>query len=601
MMGRGCIMRAAAAGTLTVDLDGGDLIASTRASLLADSDALLAMHIAQLAATAGTPAYTDGMILTTQLLSPSGPALAQTTLAQAVFDAVAAMRAVAYLPTANITDSDPSTYFLTRNLVLISDAAEASLVSTGAAVSSAGGINSSPVALFIAVWVAMCIFCCAVVISISRRVLAFRTVPLERLSTLPNSVLQLLEASAASSVAAAERALECTQREADADSADSQDECDDGTDWRYVNVTPTSKDVQKGTSERSRTRVLFLLVMIAPLLAAFVFFILMSNAITTGTQSAEASSNGLVSSTLTYVAIRQVVYYSITAATLSDAASNNNALTTDGNTSLLETAHGHPTIAFDRINGMFFGAAGDLSVDAALKATHFGDLCATGVLPLSPFESSRCGSLAGGACHSGLYKSFRQIVNNMESMMGARASLALPDAPSASQVARLRGLMDSQHVTDARIIEAIEAADAMEIDANVRAARVQSAVAGATNTGTALVASLIALVAMHQVVRGRSAAAICLHWEHTGRFSCVTQVALVHPVLRRAVDDVRTARWTLLMLPPELLMRLPVVVRFLHEITETDTGIRRRQSEEGATTGAEHSSAQLSTLVRRPC
>lgn len=42
-----------------------------------------------------------------------------------------------------------------------------------------------------------------------------------------------------------------------------------------------------------------------------------------------------------------------------------------------------------------------------------------------------------------------------------------------------------------------------------------------------------------------------------------------------------------MMVPPELLLRLPAIVRFIHQVTDKDSGTRRRQSdEEGSHTEA---------------
>lgn len=79
------------------------------------------------------------------------------------------------------------------------------------------------------------------------------------------------------------------------------------------------------------------------------------------------------------------------------------------------------------------------------------------------------------------------------------------------------------------------------------------------------------------------------------KFSCVVtrflmrrgQVLVVLAVLRHAVADVLTTRGMLLTLPPELLMRVPAIVRFLQGIAETDTeqGGNERTSASGGDDG----------------
>ena len=59
-----------------------------------------------------------------------------------------------------------------------------------------------------------------------------------------------------------------------------------------------------------------------------------------------------------------------------------------------------------------------------------------------------------------------------------------------------------------------------------------------------------------------------------------SQFAAALPLLRRTVEDVRTARSMLLLLPPELLQRLPVILRYIREITETHRGVYQRSSDD---------------------
>ena len=62
-----------------------------------------------------------------------------------------------------------------------------------------------------------------------------------------------------------------------------------------------------------------------------------------------------------------------------------------------------------------------------------------------------------------------------------------------------------------------------------------------------------------------------------------SQVFVGRPLLRRAIEDVSTARAMLLILPPELLLRVPAIVRLLHDITSNESTVRRRSSEDGIT------------------
>ena len=487
MGGMALVMRAAAMGTMSVDLNGGNIITATQASLLSDSQALQAAHTAQLATTVGTTAYADGMELNLTVLEPAGPVTTRMTLARAIYEGIAAMRAMAYLPVHNITDSDPSTYFLTNNFVAISNAAAAAVVFTGATVSSTSNFYNSPVVIFVAVCVLACLVGCVVVYVIARRALAFRMPPLERMSKLPNSVLQRLESAAARGVAAAERTIECTDTAADRDT-DSQDDNEaDETDWRYVSLSVTSKDQQKGTTERPRERIIFGCLMVAPLLVSAIVFSVLAMLIWTGIQNAGVSSNTLTSAILTEVSTRQAVYFSMLSATMYDGVAN--ATITAANLAQAD--------ALSRVNTMFFGANGDAAADTALQAIHFGDMCATLALP--PAEASRCGSLAGGVCHSGLQATFQSLLGSAETLLSDRAQLAFPASPSPSQLTALQTLMNAKFVTDMRILELVEVVDAMQLDGQVRGALVQSAVNSAVNTGTVLVVVLIGCAIAYEV------------------------------------------------------------------------------------------------------
>ena len=497
MLGRGVIMRAATAGTMTVDLNGGDLIAATRASLLTESNALAAMHYAQLAATAGTPAYVDGTTVSVVQLAPSGPTVVATTLAQAISSAITSIRAMGYLPIANITDSDPSTFFVSRNLVAICEAAEGSVYAAADTVSSSSNLYSSPVFIFVAIYVAFSLVGCVVVFSMSRRALDFRMVPLERMSQLPNSVLQRLENAAASSVAAAERAIEDSETAADGDADSHQSEEEDVVDWRAVNLTRTTKDLQKGTGEQPRERLIFSGVLMAPLLASSLIFILLLNAIWTGTQAASSGANALTASKLAQVSVRQAVYYGLVGATLSDA---------DVNGTIIPDAFQAQADAASRIDGIFFGATGDEAADAALETIYFGDMCAAGVLPLPAYQRARCRIVGGGACNSGLHAIFGAIIRNAAAMLNARVRMAVPRTPSVAQVSRLRGLMDQQIITDMRILEFYEASGAMALDFGTREARVQATVNGSISTGDTLVVVVIVGAIVYQVCALRKCA-----------------------------------------------------------------------------------------------
>ncbi len=487
------MLRAAAIGTMTIPLNGGDLIATTRASTLVDCKTLATMHTALLAATSGTAAYADGAMVTTVRLGTAGPYLVHETLSQLLFTTIAAMRAMAYLPTSNITYSDPSTFFLSRNFVAICDAAEAAVVATGAGVgvSVVNTFYTSPVVIFVAVYIALSLLGCVVVFAMSRHALDFRIVPLERMSKLPNSVLQRLESAAASSVAAAERAVEYAEN-AGGDEDSQEDE--EAIDWRSVNLTHTSKDMQKGTSERPRERLIFSCMLMAPLLLSSVVFVLLVNAIWTGTVAADISALALTGSTLTQVAVRQTVYYGIQGSTLSDA---------DGSDTLAAAVRAR-TKATARVNDMFFSTTAESDVTGTLEAIHFGDLCAPGVLPLSAFESARCPNLAGRVCHSGLHAALGYILRSAEAVLKARSRLTFSRPPTPSQIAALRGVLDQQWVSDMRVISINEAAPAFAIDAGVRAAHVQAAVTSAESTGNALASVVIVGAIVYQVRAAKS-------------------------------------------------------------------------------------------------
>jgi hypothetical protein len=188
---------------------------------LSDSAELQKSHTAQLTATVGSAAYVDGVMLDTIMLEPDGPVVTPMTLSRAIYEGIAAMRAMAYLPLSNVTDADPSTYFLTRNFVLISNAAAAAVVATSATISNAGSFYTSPVVITVAAFVIACVAASVAIFIASRNALNYRIQPLEHMSKLPNSVLQRLEMAAARSVAAAERAIEYIDA-VEADTDDSQ-------------------------------------------------------------------------------------------------------------------------------------------------------------------------------------------------------------------------------------------------------------------------------------------------------------------------------------------------------------------------------------------
>ena len=496
MAGKAGVLRAAAAGLMSVDVHGGDLIAATRAGLLADAETLQTAHLTKLAATVGTTEYADNILIGLSRLGPGGaPIVTRTTLAQALFDSVTAMRAMAYLPRANITDADPSVYFLSRNFMNISDACEAAIFETGASVSASSNFYASPVFIFVAVYAAAALGACVVVYVLSRRALRQRLVPLERLAKLPNSVLSRLESGAAAAAAAAERSIEFGQAAPGegGSGVDSQDEgegVEDATDWRSVSLATTSKDMQKGsrTVERRRERLFVAAVLAAPLVASSVVFIVLANVISSGLAAASVGSNALTGATLTQIAARQAIYYTINAASLPDelagAAVANTFLT-------------YVTGA-TRLDAMFFGPGGDGASDSALQDVHFGDLCA--LLPLAPTEAARCGGLAGGVCHSGVQSALREIIHGTAALLIARGQLSLPAAPpSRAQVEGVRALLDSAAMSDMRVMDAVEVAGGMAVDGSVRAARVEAAASGALSTMTALVAAIIVGAAGYQV------------------------------------------------------------------------------------------------------
>ncbi len=494
MAGKAGVLRAAAAGLMSVDVHGGDLIAATRAGLLADAETLQTAHLTQLGATVGTTEYADNMLIGLSRLGPGGaPIVTRTTLAQALFDSVTAMRAMAYLPRANITDADPSVYFLSHNFMNISDACEAAIFETGASVSASSNFYASPVFIFVAVYAAAALGACVVVYVLSRRALRQRLVPLERLAKLPNSVLSRLESGAAAAAAAAERSIEFGQAAPGegGSGVDSQDEgegVEDATDWRSVSLATTSKDMQKGTVERRRERLFVAAVLAAPLVASSVVFIVLANVISSGLAAASVGSNALTGATLTQIAARQAIYYTINAASLPDemagAAVANTFLT-------------YVTGA-TRLDAMFFGPGGDSASDSALQGVHFGDLCA--LLPLAPTEAARCGGLAGGVCHSGVQSALREIIHGTAALLIARGQLSLPAAPpSRAQVEGVRALLDSAAMSDMRVMDAVEVAGGMAVDGSVRAARVEAAARGALSTMTALVAAIIVGAAGYQV------------------------------------------------------------------------------------------------------
>lgn len=495
-------MRAAAADLMSIDLAGGDLLAATRASLLADSDALETIHLAQLHATAGTSVYADGMLLRTLRLGSAGVTATQTTLAQATLDAISAMRAVAYLPVSNITDAEPSTYYLTRNLVVICDGLEAAVVAAGAAVSSTGNYYSSPIVIFVACYTVIGLVTCCIMYGVSARALDDRLVPLRLIARLPNAVLQLLQRTAACSAAAAERAVEFGQTGAEVSGAESQED-ERIIDWRSTSLALTSKDMQKGIADQRRDRIfLSSVLMTGPLLASCVGFILLAFVIWTGTQTAESSATALTGAILTQVAARQCLYYSILGATLSDDTGGFRNATSDAAATTRAT-----TAA--RLAGMFFGASGDVAADAELQSLQFGDLCSILARDLSPYESARCGKLDGGVCRSGMQAVILEVLRGSEALGIARDSLTLPALrPSSEQAGAVRGLLDSQRVTDMRVMDEVEVAAGMAADGSIRAARVQAAVDSAIGTCRLLVSVFIVAAVAYQVRATAAAASV---------------------------------------------------------------------------------------------
>ena len=503
MIGIAGVMRAAAAGTMTADLNGGNLVESTRASLLLESAALEAKHMAQLAATVGTSAYVDGVVLSILRLTAKGRVTTPTTLSEAIFAAITAVRAVGYLPLSNISDSDPSVYFLTHNFVTICDALEQSVLATGATVSSSNNFFTTPVVILVAAYVVLCAVGCLVVYRLSRRALDVRMLPLEYMMKLPNTVLQRLESAAAIDVAAAERVVEYGHR-ANHEEAHGEGDDDDGlddwradTDWRSVLLMQTSKDMQKSAHERPRDRVIFTAILVAPLIVSSVVLILLVSTIWTGVQAAGVNSNALTEAMLAEMAAGQVVYYGMLGATRSDL---------DGS-AIIATAVIAQGDAAKRADNMFFGPSGDMAADGALHAIHFGDLC-DGSIPLSANESGRCGALGGGVCRSGLHEVYNEIVWSAAAMLNARAALTYSASPTPLQTAALRRLMDAQYITDMRILQLVELRAGMTIDGGVRAARVQAAGDSAINTGTWLVSLLIVATVLYTVCVCARAAAL---------------------------------------------------------------------------------------------
>jgi hypothetical protein len=208
----------------------------------------------------------------------------------------------------------------------------------------------------------------------------------------------------------------------------------------------TSKDLRKGTTERPIERIIFGLLMIAPLLLSAAVFSGLVAVIWTGVQSAGESSNTLTCAILTEVSARQAVYFAMLSATMYDGEAN----------ATIAAAHTAQQGAVNRVNSMFFGVNGDAAANAGLQAIQFGNLCNTLSSTLSPAEAARCGTIAGGVCHSGLHAVFQWLLRKTEALMSARALLAFPKPPSQGQVAALAKLMNSPFVTDMRILELVE-------------------------------------------------------------------------------------------------------------------------------------------------
>jgi hypothetical protein len=387
------------------------------------------------------------MSVTLTRMGPSGhPRAGTTLLAQAIFETTAAARAMSYLPLSNITDLEPSTYFITRNMVTVSEATSAAVSATGATVSSLNTFYSSPVVIFVACYVLLALISCAFIVGITRNALECRTAPLDRMSTLPNSILQKLELAAAARVRAAERAVECTQeataaRDGGGDSQGEEEE--DTTDWRTVSLAATSKDMQKGRSERvTMEHIVLAAILMAPLLASSAVLMGLASVIWTGTQSASLSSNALTAAIMADVSTGQAMYYTLLGAVLSDDVAN---------ATVAWAALAQTRAAVDT-NSMFFGSGVDAVADSALGNLHFGDLCVALSSALSGLDNSRCGAVAGGVCHSGLQAAFLAVISRAETLSMARALLVYPRAPSPAQTLALRAAMDAQYVTDMRIL-----------------------------------------------------------------------------------------------------------------------------------------------------
>jgi hypothetical protein len=477
-LGAAAVMRAAAGGTMTVDISGGaGLVTSTRASLLLESRVLEQLHLAQLTATLGTSAYADTAVLNLWQLKASVPVATQMTLQAAVFSVIAAVRALGYMPVPNITDLDPSVYFISKNFVAICDAAEAAVVATGTMVSSSSNFIDSPSFVVLAVYVGLCGMGCIALRIASSKGTDLRLQPLRNMMLLPNTIIKRLDSAAAMSIAAAERVLEYQAGTGDADDAASED---DARFWRFVSLTRSSKDVQKITVEGSRERTILCGVQVAPLLfSAFVLAAMVVFSTWAGITSADAASNELTNSLLAQVATQQTAFYSLLGSTQGGL---------DGNATLESARTAHAT-GMARVSDAFFLAGSDGGfANTELQNAHFGDLCSA--LSLPPAELARCGGLARGVRHSGLVAVFRRVLRNSESLRIARS--ALPDTlPPANRARRVRALMDSDTVTDMRILMLSELQAGMKIDGSIRAALVQATADAEYRTNTVVVSVLM--------------------------------------------------------------------------------------------------------------
>lgn len=78
-----------------------------------------------------------------------------------------------------------------------------------------------------------------------------------------------------------------------------------------------------------------------------------------------------------------------------------------------------------------------------------------------------------------------------------------------------------------------------------------------------------------------------------------TQLFVALPLLRRTAGDVRTARATLLLLPPELMLRVPPIMRYLADATSREGGaaVRRESDTEEASSGGSKATATASTAA----